>query len=113
MGEDVSTVSKHLHKMQKDWVISLFRDLRAQLKTTRKLGNELRNTDDIKETLHELVKENLANCSKMNEQLKKFVTEGNKETYTENSCALEKLSFTKRAPDQVILKQICFSGIPQ
>ena len=38
--EDVSTVSKHLHKMQKDWVISLFRDLLAQHKTTRKLVNE-------------------------------------------------------------------------
>ena len=25
--EDVSTVSKHLHKMQKVWVISLFRNL--------------------------------------------------------------------------------------
>ena len=32
--EDVSTVSKHLHKIQKDWVISLFRDLLAQHKTT-------------------------------------------------------------------------------
>ena len=38
--EDVSTVSKHLHKMQKDWVISLFRDLLAQHKTIRKLVNE-------------------------------------------------------------------------
>ena len=111
--EDVSTVSKHLHKMQKDWVISFFRDLLAQHKTTRKLANELPNIDNIKETVNKLVKENLANCSKMNEQLKKLVTEGVKEGYTENPCALEKRSSTRSAPDQVILNQICISGIPE
>ena len=111
--EDVSTVSKHLHKMQKDWVISLFRDLLAQHKTTRKLVNELPNIDDIKETVNEVVKEKLANCSKMNEQLKKFVSEGVKEVYTENPCALEKRSFTRSAPDQVILNQIRINGIPE
>ena len=35
MGEDVSTVSKHVHKMQKDWLIFLFLDLLAQHKTTQ------------------------------------------------------------------------------
>ena len=111
--EDVSTVSKHLHKMQKDWVIYFFRDLLAQHKTTRKLVNELPNIDNIKETVNEVVKENLANCSKMNEQLKKFVTEGVKEIYKENPCALEKRSFTGSAPDQVILNQIRISGISE
>ena len=47
----------------------------------------------------------------MTEQLKKFVTEGFKKTYTENSCALEKRSFTRKAPVQVILNQVCVSGI--
>ena len=111
--EDVSTVSKHLQKMQKkDWVISLFRDLLAQHKTTRKLVNELPNIDDIKETVHEVVKKNLDNCSKMNMLLKKFVTESVKEVYTENSCALEKRS-TRRSPDQVILNKFRISGIPE
>ena len=108
----MSTVSKHLQKMQKDWVTCLFRDLLAQHKTTRKLVNELPNIDNIKETVNKLVKENLANCSKMNEQLK-IVTEGVKEVYTENPCALEKWSFTRSAPDQVILTQIRISGIPE
>ena len=111
--EDVSTVSKHLHKMQKDWVISLFRDLLAQHKTTRKLVNELPNIDNTKETVNEVVKENLANCPEMNEQLKKFVTEGVKEVYTENPCALEKRSFTRSAPDQVILNKFASVVFPK
>ena len=49
----------------------------------------------------------------MNEQLKKFVTEGVKETYTENYCGVEKRSFTRRAPDQVILNQIRIRDIPE
>ena len=43
--------------MQKNWVISLLRDLLAQHKTKRKLVNEVPNIDDIKETLNEVIKE--------------------------------------------------------
>ena len=105
--EDVSTVNEHLHKVL---VISIFHDLLTQHKTTRKLVNELPNFDDIMETVHAVVKESLANCSKMNEQLKNFVTEGVKDIHTEKLCALKKLRFTSRAPDQVILNQIRISG---
>ena len=38
----------------------------------------------------------------MNEQLKKLVTGGVREVYTENIYALKKNSFTRKAPDQVI-----------
>ena len=49
----------------------------------------------------------------MNERLKKFVSEGVNETYTENSCVLEKRCFTRRTPDQVILYQIRITCFPE
>ena len=78
-------------------VISLFHNLVDQHKTTSKLANKLPNVDDFKETVHEIFKENSANCSKINGQLRKLKTEGVREIYTENSCTLEKRSFTRRA----------------
>ena len=49
----------------------------------------------------------------MNEQLKKIVTEGVKEVYTDNSCTLEKQRVNRRAPHQANLSQIRLSGIPE
>ena len=96
--------------MQKDWFTSLLED---QIKTPRRLVKKLPNTDDIKETVNEIIKGNLANWTKLNEQLKISVTVGVAEFCRQNSCMLKTRICARREPDSIILDEICIRSMSE